>query len=224
MVGVASAEVVAGLGLRLPSAAFLLELSVGWGWGGPGRVEWFTLAVVSDLLTASRPKRPNKGKSDWLFHLTAPQPERRGRIPGSCPPSPDRRARPAKRGHDDEFGLAERRQSSVGADRDRPFRSETRRLRADTEAAQNGADQPGQRAAGAGDAPGDIRFLERRQNRLAGDAARRIEDERQRPLRVPPPVRRRDPDHLLAPHMRPRPSPARRLAKMRSSAPSSMPE
>ena len=43
-------------------------------------------------------------------------------------------------------------------------------------------------------------FSKARENRLTGDAARRIEDERQRALRVAPPVRRGDPDHLFAPH------------------------
>jgi hypothetical protein len=54
----------------------------------------------------------------------------------------NRRARPAERGHDDEFGLAERRQPGLGADRDSPFGLETRGLRANAKAAKNGADQP----------------------------------------------------------------------------------
>ena len=53
----------------------------------------------------------------------------------------DRGAWPAERGHDDEFRLAERRQPGLGSDRDRPFGLETRGLRADAEAAKNGADQ-----------------------------------------------------------------------------------
>jgi hypothetical protein len=49
--------------------------------------------------------------------------------------------RPAERGHDDEFRLAERRQPSLRPDGDRPFGLETRGLCADTKAAKNSADE-----------------------------------------------------------------------------------
>jgi hypothetical protein len=52
----------------------------------------------------------------------------------------NRGARPAERRDNHEFGLAERREAGLGAHGDRPFRLETRRLRADAEAAKNRAD------------------------------------------------------------------------------------
>ena len=53
----------------------------------------------------------------------------------------DRGARPADRGNDDELRLAERRQPGLGTHGDGPFRPQTRRLRADAKAAEDGADQ-----------------------------------------------------------------------------------
>ena len=72
----------------------------------------------------------------------------------------DRRARPAERGDDDEFRLAERREPRLGPDGDRSFRLETRRLRANAKPANHGADKARKRAAGAGDAPGNVGFLQ----------------------------------------------------------------